>query len=121
MVRRTSVGSCIRALGHSEEQISTAKQRKAWTEAAKLYGMYPRKGSLLAGADSDIAILDPEATRTISAETHHSNCDRSLYEGFELKGAISHVIAAGRLQYQDGDLKVERGAGKYVSRAPRPS
>ncbi len=91
------------------------------TNAAKLYGMYPRKGSLLAGADADIAILDPEATRTISAETHHSNCDRSLYEGFELKGAISHVIAAGRLQYQDGDLKVERGAGKYVSRAPRPS
>jgi len=44
---------------------------------------------------------------------------RSLYEGLEVKGAISHVIAADRLQYADGDLRVERGAGRYVSRAPR--
>jgi len=89
------------------------------TNVAKTYGMYPRKGALRPGSDADIAILDPEATKTISRETHRTKCDRSLFEGFEIKGAISHVIAGGRLQLKDGDLKVERGAGKYVKRAPR--
>ena len=81
--------------------------------------MYPRKGAIRPGSDADIAILDPTATRTISAESHHSKCDRSLYEGFALKGAVTHVVAGGRVQLKDGDLKAEKGAGSYISRAPR--
>jgi dihydropyrimidinase len=89
------------------------------TNAAKLYGMYPRKGAIRPGSDADIAILDPTATRTISAKTHRSKCDRSLFEGFEVKGAITHVVAGGRLQLVDGDLKAEPGAGRYIARSPR--
>ncbi len=89
------------------------------TNAAKLYGMYPRKGAIRPGSDADIAILDPTASRTITAKTHHSKCDRSLYEGFELKGAVTHVVAGGRLQLVDGDLKAEQGAGRYISRSAR--
>lgn len=89
------------------------------TNVAKLYGMYPRKGAILPGADADLTILDPSATRTISAATHHSRCDRSLFEGFEVQGAVTHVVAGGALRVADGDLRVERGAGRYVSRAPR--
>ena len=89
------------------------------TNAAKLYGMYPRKGALLPGSDADVVVLDPSATRTVSAKTHHSKCDRSLYEGLELRGCVSQVIAAGRVQLRDGKLDVERGAGRYLARAPR--
>ncbi len=88
------------------------------TNAAKIYGMYPQKGAILPGADADLAILDPAGTRTISAQTHRSKCDRSLFEGFEVQGIVSHVIANGRLQLVDGDLRAERGTGKFVSRAP---
>lgn len=87
------------------------------TAVAKLYGLYPRKGAILPGSDADLTIIDPAGHTTISARTHHSKCDRSLFEGFELNGAITHVVAAGRVQLRDGDLKVERGAGRYLPRA----
>jgi dihydropyrimidinase len=86
------------------------------TRAAKLFGMYPRKGSLTVGADADIVVFDPEATGTISAKTHHHKVDRSIFEGFELRGKASHVVVNGRVQYDKGNLKVERGAGRYVKR-----
>ncbi len=89
------------------------------TNAAKLYGLYPRKGAIRVGSDADLALIDPEGTRTIRASTHHSRCDRNLYEGMEVKGTISHVVAAGRVQVADGDLRAERGAGSYLSRSPR--
>jgi len=89
------------------------------TGVAKLYGMYPQKGAIRPGSDADLVVLDPAGSTTISAASHHSKCDRSLYEGFQLDGAITHVVAAGRVQYAHGDLKVERGAGKFVARAPR--
>jgi dihydropyrimidinase len=86
------------------------------TRAAKLFGMYPRKGSLTVGADADIVVFDPEATGTISAKTHHHKVDRSIFEGFEVRGKASHVVVNGRVQYDKGNLKVERGAGRYVKR-----
>ncbi len=86
------------------------------TRAAKIFGMYPKKGAIRVGADADIVVWDPAASGVISANTHHHNCDRSIFEGFETKGAASHVVVAGRVQYADGDLKVERGAGEFVRR-----
>jgi dihydropyrimidinase len=87
------------------------------TRAAKLFGMYPRKGSLTVGADADIVVFDPEASGTISAKTHHHKVDRSIFEGFKVQGKASHVVVNGRVQYDKGDLKVERGAGRYVKRS----
>jgi len=87
------------------------------TRPAQLFGLYPRKGSISVGADADLVIWDPDATGTISASTHHHHCDRSLYEGFAVTGLPSTVIAAGRVQYSDGDLRVERGAGRYLARS----
>jgi dihydropyrimidinase len=87
------------------------------TRPAQLFGLYPRKGSISVGADADLVLWDPEATGIISAATHHHRCDRSIFEGFPLTGLPSTVIAAGRVQYQDGDLAVERGAGRYLARS----
>jgi dihydropyrimidinase len=86
------------------------------TRAAKLFGLYPRKGSITVGADADLVVWDPAATGTISAETHHHKVDRSIFEGFETRGGCSSVIVNGRVQYADGQLSVERGAGRYLPR-----
>ena len=87
------------------------------TRPAQLFGLYPRKGSISVGADADLVLWDPEATGTISAATHRHHCDRSIFEGFSVTGLPSTVIAAGRVQYRDGDLLTERGAGRYLARS----
>ncbi len=68
------------------------------------------------GGDADIVIFDPTATATISAKTHHHRCDRNIFEGFEVKGRPTHVIVNGRVQFKDGKLDVQRGAGRYLPR-----
>ena len=88
------------------------------TQAAKIFGLYPRKGSITAGADADLVVWDPDGTQTISAKTHHHKCDRSIFEGFKVQGIPSTVVANGRIQYRNGDLRVERGAGRYLARRP---
>ena len=87
------------------------------TAPAKIMGLYPRKGALAVGSDADIVVYDPTSEDVISAKTHRHNCDRNIFEGFAVKGKPSHVIVNGRLQYVDGDLRVERGAGRYLPRA----
>ncbi len=86
------------------------------TQAAKIFGLYPRKGCIAVGADADLLVYDPTGTSTISAKTHHHNVDRNIFEGFELKGRVSHTIAQGKVQWQDGQLRVERGSGRYLRR-----
>jgi dihydropyrimidinase len=86
------------------------------TNPARIFGLYPRKGTIAVGADADLVVYDPTATGTRSARTHHSRCDRSIFEGFKVKGKPTVVIANGRVQYADGRLKVERGAGRFVKR-----
>ena len=87
------------------------------TRAAKIFGLYPRKGSITVGADADLVIWDPEATGEISVKTHHHKVDRNIFEGFATKGAPSTVVVNGRVQFQDGDLRVTRGAGRYLKRS----
>ena len=86
------------------------------TQPAKIFGLYPRKGSIVPGGDADLVIFDPNGESTISAKTHHHACDRNIFEGFKLKGKPSHVIVNGRVQFKDGQLDVERGAGRYLPR-----
>ena len=86
------------------------------TNAAQIFNIYPRKGSISVGADADIVVWDPEASKTISAKTHHQNIDFNIFEGMKVKGCASHTISAAKVVYANGELKVERGAGKYIER-----
>ncbi len=86
------------------------------TNAAQIFNIYPRKGSISAGADADIVVWDPEASKTISVKTHHQNIDYNIFEGMTVKGCASHTISQGNVVWADGKLDVERGAGRYVER-----
>jgi dihydropyrimidinase len=86
------------------------------TNAAKIFNIHPRKGSIQVGADADIVVWDPEATKTISVKTHHQNIDFNIFEGMEVKGLASHTICNGVLKYAEGELMVEKNSGTYVKR-----
>jgi dihydropyrimidinase len=86
------------------------------TNAAQIFNIYPRKGTIAIGADADIVVWDPEATKIISAKTHHQNIDFNIFEGMKVKGCASHTISAAKVVYANGELKVKRGAGRYIDR-----
>jgi dihydropyrimidinase len=86
------------------------------TNAAQIFNIYPRKGSISQGADADIVVWDPEASKTISTKTDHQNIDFNIFEGMTVKGCASHTISQGNIVYANGELDVERGAGRYVDR-----
>lgn len=83
---------------------------------ARIFNIYPKKGSISVGADADIVIWDPEATKTISVKTHHQNVDANIFEGMKVKGLASHTLTRGTLAWKDGNLRAVKGAGKYVKR-----
>ncbi|MGM0701650.1 MAG: dihydropyrimidinase [Pseudomonadota bacterium] len=86
------------------------------TNTAKLFNIYPRKGSISEGADADIVVWDPQGTRTISADTHHMNVDFNIFEGRTVKGIPTHTLSHGKVVWRNGELNAERGAGRYVKR-----
>ncbi len=86
------------------------------TNPAKLFGVYPQKGTIAPGSDADIVLWDPNKTHTISAATHHQRTDYNLYEGMEVTGVPTTVLSRGRVLVQDGEWKGERGAGQFVPR-----
>jgi dihydropyrimidinase len=87
------------------------------TQPAKLFGLYPRKGTVAVGSDADLVVFDPERRETISASTHHSKCDYSLYEGTEVIGAPETVLLRGNVLVEDGELVGTPGVGRFVRRA----
>jgi len=87
------------------------------TQPAKLFGLYPRKGTIAVGSDADLVVFDPERRETISAARHHSRCDYNLYEGSEVVGAPEHVLLRGTLLVEDGELAASPGVGRFVRRA----
>jgi dihydropyrimidinase len=88
------------------------------TRAARVFGLWPRKGSLEIGADADVVVLDPNRTKTLSAKTQHQRTDFSVWEGREVRGVVVHTLARGRHVWDDGDLRAEPGSGRYL---PRPA
>jgi dihydropyrimidinase len=90
------------------------------TNAAQIFNLYPRKGALRVGADADLVVWDAEASRTISAKTHHQNVDFNVFEGMTVKGVATHTLTRGHLAWVDGDLRAERGRGRYLPRPTHP-
>jgi dihydropyrimidinase len=84
--------------------------------AAQIFNIYPRKGSISAGADADIVLWDPKGTRTISAKTHHQKVDFNIFEGMQVTGVARYTLSQGRVCWADGKLDVVSGTGRYVNR-----
>src|SRR5918994_987890 len=86
------------------------------TAAAKMFGLFPRKGTIAVGSDADIVIFNPEAEQLISAATHHMNVDYSAYEGRKVRGTVETVLSRGRVVIEDGEFKGKAGAGQVLKR-----
>ncbi|MEX1187798.1 MAG: dihydropyrimidinase [Bacteroidia bacterium] len=88
----------------------------ASTNAAKIFGMFPKKGTIAVGSDADIMLFDPNETHILSAKTHHMNVDYSGYEGRELKGKVKTVLLRGQVAIDNNDCKIQKGYGKFIKR-----
>lgn len=86
------------------------------TNAAKILGMYPKKGCISIGSDADIVIFDPEEKHTLSVDTHHMNCDYSAYEGWDVTGKCKTVLLRGKVAVDDGEVKIGKGFGQFIKR-----
>jgi dihydropyrimidinase len=87
------------------------------TNPAKLFGLYPRKGTLAVGSDADIVVFDPEKEMTISASTHHSKTDYNLFEGTTVTGSPEVVLLRGHVLVENDELAASPGIGQFVRRA----
>jgi dihydropyrimidinase len=90
----------------------------ASTRAAKLFGLYPRKGKIAVGSDADIVVFDPNYRGTLSAKSQHTNNDYNGFEGTQIEGRPSVVTVRGKVQVRDGQFVGERGRGKFLKREP---
>jgi dihydropyrimidinase len=87
------------------------------TNPAKLFGLYPRKGTIAVGSDADIVVFDPEKKLTITAAEQHSKTDYNLYEGTGVTGSPEVVLLRGNVLVDGGELVAEPGIGQFVARA----
>jgi dihydropyrimidinase len=88
------------------------------TAVAKIFGLFPRKGTIAVGSDADIIIFDPAIRHTLSAKTQHMNCDYSAYEGWEVQGKTRTTILRGTVAVDEGKALVGEGFGQYLPRSP---
>src|ERR1041384_1405422 len=86
----------------------------ACTNPAKIFGMFPRKGTLAPGSDADIVIFDPNEEHELSASTHHMNVDYSAYEGWPCTGKVKTVVLRGQVAIDNGKCLVKKGYGKFI-------
>lgn len=88
----------------------------ACTNPAKIFGMFPRKGTIGIGSDADLVIFDPEEEHTLSAKTHHMNVDYSGYEGWELTGKVKTVLLRGTVAIDKNTCLIDKGYGQFIKR-----
>jgi len=86
------------------------------TTPAKMFGMYPRKGTIAVGSDADIVVWDPNVEHIISAKTHHMRVDYSMFEGFKIKGNAETVLSRGEVIVEKGKWQGKAGRGRFVKR-----
>jgi len=86
------------------------------TAAAKMFGLFPKKGTIAIGSDADIVIFDPEKEQTLSVKTHHMNVDYSAYEGKKIKGVVETVLSRGAVVIDKGEFKGKSGNGQFLKR-----
>jgi dihydropyrimidinase len=89
------------------------------TAPAKIFGLFPRKGTIAPGSDADIVVWDPDKKHVISAKTHHMNVDYNPYEGREVTGAADTVLSRGRVVIDRGRFVGRAGARAFHRRHPR--
>ena len=88
----------------------------ACTNPAKIFGMFPRKGTIAPGSDADIVLFDPTRKHVLSAATHHMQVDYSGYEGWELTGRVQTVLLRGRVAIDKGQCLLPKGYGQFIKR-----
>ncbi len=88
------------------------------TNVAKIFGMYPRKGAVAAGADADLVVWDPEKSKTITASAQQSAIDYNVFEGHEVTGLPRYVLSRGRVMVKDGGFDGQEGHGQFIERCP---
>ncbi|MFZ0448880.1 MAG: dihydropyrimidinase [Desulfatiglandaceae bacterium] len=88
------------------------------TAPAKLFGLFPQKGTVAVGSDADLVLFDPKAPFKISAKTHHQNVDYTPYEGFTGKGVPKTVFSNGQIIVNDGKFMGKPGTGRFIKRRP---
>lgn len=88
------------------------------TNTAKVFGLYPRKGVLLPGADADVVVVDPDREAVVDDGFYHGVCEVSVYRGWRFKGMATTTIVRGRVMMEDGQTVGEPGWGRYVPRGP---
>ncbi len=86
------------------------------TNAAKIFGMFPKKGTIAIGSDADIVIMDPKEMHQLSAATHHMNVDYSGYEGWNITGKVKTVLLRGKVAIDNNQCHVEKGYGQFIKR-----
>ena len=88
------------------------------TTAAKIFNLFPRKGIIAPGSDADLILFDPEIEHTLSASTHHSRIDSSVYEGRKVKGKVTVTISRGKVVWENGRLHTTPGEGRFIAMPP---
>ena len=91
------------------------------TTPAKLFGLYPRKGTIAVGSDADLVIFDPKREHTISAKTHHMRVDYSMFEGIKVTGMPDVVLSRGRVLVEGDKFLGRPGQGEFIKRGACPA
>jgi dihydropyrimidinase len=87
------------------------------TAPAKLFGLYPRKGTIAVGSDADLVVFDPDRKHTISATTHHMRVDYSMFEGIQVTGMPDIVLSRGNVVVENNKFLGRAGAGEFLPRS----